>query len=112
MKIASIIFIVFLLFGCNDKKEAKKESAGMKCGAGKCGASMFDTNKALAKKKKNILSQISKEDKRKDCVLKAKTTKEVYDCVRNPKTKRLSIKCGSTTKEAMKCGAGKCGGGM
>jgi len=109
------ISLLMLLTGCSEEKEAKKEdSVGMKCGAGKCGANMFDANTALAKKKKNILSQMKEEDKRKECVINAKTTKAVYDCVRDPKTKKLSLKCGSkkeqkrAMKEAMKCAAGKC----
>jgi len=58
------------------------------------------------------------DDSRRDCVIKASSTKALYDCVRDPKTKKMSKKCGSgkcgaTTKEpAMKCGAGKCGSAM
>lgn len=75
----------------------------MKCGAGKCGTNMSDGNSALLKKKKNILTQMSESDSRKDCVLKAKTTKAVYDCVRNAETGMMSLKCGSKA-DAMKCG--------
>ena len=110
------IIIVLLLSACSDEKEVKKSSVGMsKCGAGKCGANMFDGNSALAKKKKNILRQMREDDPRKDCVIKAKNTKEAYRCVRNPLTKRMSFKCGTSemqqiTKEpTMKCGSGKCG---
>lgn len=93
----------------------------MKCGAGKCGANMFDGKGALAKKKKNILSQMREDDPRKECVIKAKTTKETYNCVRSPKTKKLSLQCGAdkcgSSKEqkkmpSMKCGTGKCGSSM
>jgi len=85
----------------------------MKCGAGKCGANMFDGNSALDKKKKNMLSQMNDDDERKDCVIGSKTTKALYDCVRSPLTGKLSLKCGSGKKEsAMKCGAGKCGSDM
>ncbi len=122
----SIIFIGALVFtvGCNsDGKDEDKSSlteGGMKCGAGKCGASMVDGNTIVAKKKKNILSQMRKDDPRKDCVLKAGSNKALYDCIRDPKTKHLTTKCGmgkcsnSTDKEeiTMKCGAGKCGTGM
>jgi uncharacterized low-complexity protein len=106
------------LGGCSDEKGAKKSSApGMKCGAGKCGANMFDGNAALTKKKKNILRQMRKDDPRKDCVRKARSTKKLYDCVRDPKTKKMTLKCGEgkcgtamqAPKPAMKCGAGKCG---
>jgi len=106
---------MFILSGCGDKKDEKsKDSApGMKCGAGKCGANMFDGNSALIKKKKNILYQLREDDPRKDCVIKAKTTKETYDCVRDPKTSKLTMKCGNQTmsrkNSTMKCSTGKCG---
>lgn len=116
--IISAVLLV-LLSGCNEKKDEVAKAPGMKCGAGKCGANMFDGNSALAKKKKNILSQMREDDARKDCVIGAKTTKEAYECVRDDSGK-LSTKCGTdnmkeenTTKEpAMKCGAGKCGDSM
>jgi len=115
-----IFSLVFALFvgGCSDEKKAAKSTApGMKCGAGKCGANMFDGNAALAKKKRNILSQMREDDPRKGCVKEARTTKAVYDCVRDPKTKKITRKCGlgkcnaaiKSPKPAMKCGAGKCG---
>ena len=109
----SLVLVAFS--GCNEKKEPPKTvGSGMKCGAGKCGANMFDGNSALAKKKKNILSQMSEDDKRKDCVISAVSTKEVYACVRNPETKKLSLKCAGDAKptSTMKCGAGKCGSSM
>lgn len=120
--LAITLFItVFLLSGCTDKE--KKESlteGGMKCGPGKCGASMVDGSAILVKKKMNILSQLAEEDTRRDCVLKAMTTKELYACVRVEETGRLSTKCSSdNTKQLpkkeippMKCEAGKCGSGM
>ncbi len=101
----------------------------MKCGAGKCGSSMVDGSAVLVKKKMNILDQLTKEDKRRDCVLKAKTTKALYNCVRDPKTGRLTVKetTASTFKSnvdpvekkaprkadesTMKCQAGKCTSG-
>ena len=110
--------------GCSDKSkktESTKTSlteGGMKCGAGKCGASMVDGNTVLAKKKKNILSQMRDTDSRKKCVLSAKTSKSLYNCVRDPKTNRLTTKCGTDKSGdakndiTMKCGAGKCGTGM
>jgi len=105
--LAAITLLV--INGCGEK-EGRGTSAQMKCGTGKCGTNMFDGNSALAKKKKNILSQMSKEDTRRQCVIGAKTTKLLYDCVRNPKTQKLSLKCGSDiNKSGMKCGAGKCG---
>ena len=122
----SLVVLILLLLafsGCSDTKKESKGSAssGMKCGAGKCGANMFDGKGALAKKKKNILRQMREDDPRKECVISAKTTKAVYDCVRSPETKRMTLKCGvgkcGSKKEqkkmpAMKCGAGKCGSGM
>ena len=117
MKIFILSLVSLLLFvGCGEKKE-ESSTPGMKCGAGKCGANMFDGNSALAKKKKNILTQMREDDSRKDCIIKAKTTKEAYECVRDPKTKKMTIKCGSAGVQesptpAMKCGAGKCGSSM
>ncbi len=92
----------------------------MKCGPGKCGASMVDGSAVLVKKKMNILDQLEKDDSRRDCVLKASSTKKLYNCVRVAKTGRLSTKCSTdNTKKTpmkesstMKCEAGKCGSGM
>jgi len=124
VKLLLFFSLIFLLSACTD--DASKEpkggaSSGMKCGAGKCGANMFDGKGALAKKKKNILRQMREDDSRKECVIQAKTTKEAYDCVRSPETKRMTLKCGEgkcgTKQEqksmpVMKCGAGKCGSKM
>ena len=125
-----LTFITTLLLvlstGCNNRDDSAKDSnpaaGGMKCGAGKCGANMFDGNAALVKKKKNVTIQMRDGDLRRDCVAKASTTKEVYDCVRDPKTGKMSKKCGAgkcgeamkaTSKSSsMKCGAGKCGSDM
>ena len=114
MKYIILVFILLFLNGCDfkDVEEGKKiPSSGMKCGAGKCGANMFDGNSALAKKKKNILGQMKENDTRKDCVIDAKTTKAVYDCIRDEKTNKLTTKCGADKcgGSSMKCGAGKCG---
>lgn len=117
-KIYLILIVMLAVSGCGDKedRESKDKVSGMKCGAGKCGANMFDGNSALAKKKKNILSQIRENDPRKDCVIKAKTTRETYDCVRNPYTSKLTIKCGNGAmaerSSVMRCGGGKCGGSI
>ena len=109
---------VLLISACSGEKQ--KESiteGGMKCGPGKCGASMVDGSAVLVKKKMNILNQLREDDTRRDCVLKATTTKNLYDCVRVEETKRLSTKC-STDKsikkesEVMKREAGKCGSSM
>ena len=114
-KILLVMSCLLLSFSaCTEEKIPKgtQAKASMsKCGAGKCGANMFDGNVALTKKKKNLLSQMSEDDKRRDCVKKSKTTKDAYDCVRHPKTKKLSLKCGGKSNEAMpmKCGASKCG---
>lgn len=113
--IVLVLSILLFISGCGNKDDtsAKSQASGMKCGAGKCGANMFDGNSALAKKKKNILSQMRENDPRKDCVIKAKTTKATYDCVRSPSTSKLTKKCGSDEmneeSSGMKCGAGKCG---
>ena len=104
---------ILVLGGCTSQEpqEGNKTVKDMKCGAGKCGANMFDGNAALIKKKKNILSQIREADGRRECVLAAQTTKTLYDCVRDEKTGKLSLKYGSAKKDvSMKCGSGKCGG--
>ena len=116
-----LLFTALLVSGCTDKE--KKESlteGGMKCGPGKCGASMVDGSAVLVKKKMNILNQLAEDDTRRDCVLKAITSKELYACVRVEETGRLSTKCSSDNtvqipkKEIppMKCEAGKCGSSM
>ncbi|WP_373031504.1 hypothetical protein [Sulfurovum sp.] len=116
-----LLFTLLLISGCTDKE--KKESlteGGMKCGPGKCGASMVDGSAVLVKKKMNILNQLTDKDSRRECVLKAMTTKELYACVRVEETGRLSTKCSSdNTKQIpkkeippMKCEAGKCGNSM
>ena len=120
-KLLIISSILIIFSACSDEKKVPSSAtSGMKCGAGKCGANMFDGKGALAKKKKNILRQMREDDPRKECVINANRTKEVYDCVRSPKTKRMTLKCGngkcgSDTKKSepvMKCGAGKCGSDM
>lgn len=113
MKLLSVSVIIFLLVfnsGCNDRDESAKASSaaenGMKCGSGKCGAGMFDGNAALAKKKANIIVQMREDDTRRDCVTKAKNTKALYDCVRDPESGKLTKKCGVMKEdETMKCGA-------
>ena len=117
LKFLLSLSLILFFSACSDEKQTSKGSAssGMKCGAGKCGANMFDGKGALAKKKKNILSQTREDDPRKGCVINAKTTKELYNCVRSPKTNKMTLKCGIDTKKSgpvMKCGAGKCGSGM
>jgi len=113
-----LTFITTLLLvlstGCNNRDDSAKDrnpaAGGMKCGAGKCGANMFDGNAALVKKKVNISKQMRSDDPRRECVVQAASTKEVYDCVRDSKTGKLSKKCGEAMKRSsMKCGAGKCG---
>jgi uncharacterized low-complexity protein len=119
------LLALFMVSGCGEKKEEKSTAPGMKCGAGKCGANMFDGNSALAKKKKNILGQMREDDPRKECVIKATTTKAAYNCVREPDGNKLTMKCGlgkcgtsiskpkPVKKEpVMKCGASKCGSSM
>lgn len=114
----TLFLCVLLVSGCTgtEKKESLTEG-GMKCGPGKCGASMVDGSAVLVKKKMNILNQLEENDSRRECVLKSMTTKELYRCVRVEKTGRLSTKCSSDkTKQipkkeisSMKCEAGKCG---
>ena len=114
---------ILLLAGCTDKEKKKSlTEGGMKCGAGKCGSSMVDGSAVLVKKKLNITEQMRKDDPRRECVLKAKTTKELYNCVRVTETGRLSTKCSAeNTKPKVapkketstaKCEAGKCSSDM
>jgi hypothetical protein len=120
--LTATLITLTLLAGCSEKDKTKKSltEGGMKCGAGKCGASMVDGSAVLVKKKMNILDQLKKDDSRRDCVLKASSTKILYDCVRVTETGRLSTKCSSdNTKKipikilnTMKCAAGKCGSSM
>ena len=117
-----LTFITTLLLvlstGCGERDDSAKESSavtgGMKCGAGKCGANMFDGNAAVAKKKANIIKQMQENDPRRDCVANAQTTKEVYNCVRDPETGKLSksFNGDAVAETSMKCGAGKCGASM
>jgi len=113
-----ILAAVLLISGCSDKEKTKSlTEGGMKCGPGKCGASMVDGSAVLIKKKMNILEQMREDDSRRDCVLKASSTKILYDCVRDSRTGHLTTKCSTdnTTKvpvketSVMKCEAGKCG---
>jgi len=121
--LATLALLSTMFTACSGEKQ--KESiteGGMKCGPGKCGASMVDGSAVLVKKKMNILNQLEEDDTRRDCVLKANTTKDLYACVRVEKTGRLSTKCStdnvkqkseaSTKPKAMKCAAGKCASDM
>ena len=113
-----------LLAGCSDKEKTKSiTEGGMKCGAGKCGASMANGSALLVKKKMNIIEQMKKDDNRRDCVLKAKTTKALYACVRVSETGRLSTKCATKNTQLkvvpkkevsseVKCESGKCSSAM
>lgn len=124
MKFKHIFFTCFTLIlfsACSgDKQKESITEGGMKCGPGKCGASMVDGSAVLVKKKMNILKQLEEDDDRRECVLSAITTKALYDCVREEETGRLSTKCASgNTKQApkkesstMKCAPGKCGSSM
>lgn len=114
-----LFFLLGISLGCsNERDDTPKQSAtagsGMKCGAGKCGANMFDSNAALSKKKANIIKQMQEGDPRRDCVVNAKTTKEAYNCVRDPKTGKLSksFSVNASKERSMKCGPGKCGTSM
>ena len=117
----TLLFSALLVSGCTDKEQKGSiTEGGMKCGPGKCGASMVDGSAVLVKKKMNILNQLEENDSRRECVLKSMTTKDLYACVRVEETGRLSTKCSSdNTKQIpkkeippMKCEAGKCGRSM
>ena len=121
LKILVTVLCTLTLFsGCTGEKKESITEGGMKCGPGKCGASMVDGSAVLVKKKMNILDQLREDDSRRECILSAITTKELYTCVRVEDTGRLSTKCSAdNTKQApkkeaaaMKCEAGKCGSSM
>ena len=121
LQLFSILLCTFsLLTGCSGEKKESITDGGMKCGPGKCGASMVDGSAVMVKKKMNILNQLREDDDRRECVLSAITTKALYNCVRVEETGRLSTKCASDNtiqapkKEVseMKCEAGKCGSTM
>ncbi|RLA71462.1 MAG: hypothetical protein DRG09_00010 [Epsilonproteobacteria bacterium] len=117
---STLLCTLALLSGCSGEKKESITEGGMKCGPGKCGASMVDGSAVLVKKKMNILNQLTEDDDRRDCVLKSMTTKELYACVRVKETGRLSTKCASDNTKVspnkgvatMKCEAGKCGSTM
>lgn len=122
LKLMTITLLgILTISGCTDNEnQGSITEGGMKCGPGKCGASMVDGSAVLVKKKMNILNQLRDNDTRRECVLQALSTKELYDCVRIEKTGRLSTKCSTdNTKQgqkkvttSMKCAPGKCGSGM
>ncbi|SFV71668.1 hypothetical protein MNB_SV-13-943 [hydrothermal vent metagenome] len=118
IKTSLILLSLFVFTACNGEKQEKSiTEGGMKCGAGKCGASMVDGSAVLVKKKMNVLNQLEEDDNRRDCVLSANTTKALYNCVRVEETKRLSTKCDTSKtmkaeSSSMKCEAGKCGDSM
>lgn len=128
--VLAVSVAVVTLCGCGKKEKKELASDGMKCGAGKCGASMASGNLVLEKKRTLILKQLRKDDPRESCVLNATSAKTLYACLRNQQTGRISSKCqvakqttqkrslvkfdatkrqDNTTTPAMKCEAGKCG---
>lgn len=118
-EILYILLLWLLIFeGCTPKKnETSITEGGMKCGAGKCGASMVDGSTILVKKKINILNQLEIDDNRRECVLSANSSKQLYNCVRVEETQRLTTKCDTSKtikkeSSSMKCQAGKCGDSM
>jgi len=90
---ATLLAMLLAFTGCSDQKKNSDAptSGAMQCGAGKCGANMVSGDSALAKKQRNILSQMSKDDPRLGCVMKAASVEAVYDCVRDPQTGKLTL---------------------
>ena len=114
MRQAILVFSLVLIFlsGCAKKERDELKSDGMKCGAGKCGVSMASGNSALEKKRITVLKQMRKDDPRESCVLKASDMVSLMECLRDPKTNRISTKCQAKQIETkMKCEAGKCESG-
>lgn len=93
-------FAALLAFSaCSDRNKSSEDAptaGAMKCGAGKCGANMVSSNSELAKKQRAILGQMSQDDPRMGCVMNAKTTEALYECVRDPKTGKLTMEYGAT----------------
>ena len=61
--LATLALLSTMFTACSGEKQ--KESiteGGMKCGPGKCGASMVDGSAVLVKKKMNILNQLEEDD--------------------------------------------------
>ncbi len=64
-----LFFTLLLISGCTDKdKNESLTEGGMKCGPGKCGASMVDGSAVLVKR--NEYSNQLQSDSRRECVLK------------------------------------------
>ena len=75
---------ILVVGGYNEShsRSSKKVSSDMKYSAGKCGANMMDTSSALNRKKIKILNQMREDDNRRQSVLNAKNSKEIYDSIR------------------------------
>jgi hypothetical protein len=96
--ITALFFGFIGLAGCSDQKKDSSAAAQatMKCGVGKCGATMLSGDSELAKTQRSFLSQMSRNDPRTGCVMNAKSVKALYDCVRDPKTGKLTLEYNAT----------------
>ena len=89
-----VVSIVLGVGGCGRDSGGYEKSSSMKCGSGKCGANMIDSESVLEKKRADITGQMSKDDPRRGCVVKAQSIEILYDCIRDPKTGKLTTKFG------------------
>ena len=102
LSLSLITLTLLTLSACSDKEKTKSlTEGGMKCDPGKCGASMVNGSAVLVKKKMNILDQMRKDDTRRDCVLKTTSTKHLYDCIKDPRTGRITTKCSADNSVAL-----------
>ncbi len=89
-----VVSVVLGVGGCGRDSGDHGKSSAMKCGAGKCGANMIDSESVLEKKRADITEQMSKDDPRRGCVIKAQSIEILHDCIRDPKTGKLTTKFG------------------
>jgi uncharacterized low-complexity protein len=89
-----VVSVVFVAGGCGRDSGGHGKSNTMKCGAGKCGANMIDSESVLEKKRADITAQMREDDPRRGCVVKAQNTETLYDCIRDPETGKLTMEFG------------------
>ncbi|MBU1642404.1 hypothetical protein KKE54_03505 [bacterium] len=89
-----VVSVVFVVGGCSRDSGGHGKSNTMKCGAGKCGAKMIDRESALEKKRADITAQMREDDPRRGCVVKAQSIEILYNCIRDPKTGKLTMEFG------------------
>jgi len=89
-----VVSVVLGVGGCGRDSGDHGKGSAMKCGAGKCGANMIDSESVLEKKRADITGQMREDDPRRGCVVKAQNTETLYDCIRDPETGKLTTRFG------------------